>query len=732
MLSSSAAVGEASQSARPPAPARTNEDAAAVTVMADVPLTVSDVAVMVAAPAVTPLTNPLLVTVSTAVLLDAQLTVRPASALPLASLGVSVSCTGCPVETDAEAGVTATEATGTCTTVMADVPLCASLVAVIVAAPASFPVTSPLALTVAAAVLLDTQVTVRPVRVLPFASLRVAVSCTVWPSFTLADAGATATEATATCTTVMAAVPLCPSEVAVIVVEPASFAVTSPLELTVAAAVLLEVHVTTRPDSGLPFASFGVAVSCTVCPTCTLADAGLTATDATGTLLTVILDEPLCPSEVAVIVATPAATPDTTPLELTVATAVLLLDQLMTRPESGVPLASFGVAVRGTVCPTCTLADAGVTATVATGALLTVMLALPLWPSLVAVMVAEPVATAVTSPLELTVATAPFELVHATLRPVSGVPFASFGLAASCTVPPVGRLVAAGVTATDAPGTVVTVIVAVPLWPSLVAVIVAEPAAALVTSPPAFTVATALLPLTHVTTRPESGLPLASLGVAASCTVCPACTVADAGVTATDATGTGAGLTVIAAPPLLPSDTAVIVAEPAATPVTSPLAFTVATDGLLLDQPITRPDSALPFASLGVAASCTVCPACSVADAGVTATDATGTIATATAAVPVLPSEVAVIVAEPTATAVTRPLAVTGATAMLLLAHVTTRPASGLPLVSCGVAANWTVWLTCSAADAGDTATDATATGQRTAILAVSDRQPGLLLAISR
>src|SRR6266568_3300026 len=675
MLSSSAAVGEASQSAMSPAPTRTNEDAAAVTVIADVPLTVSDVAVMVAAPAVTPLTNPLLVTVSTAVLLDAQLTVRPASALPLASLGVAVSCTVCPVETDAEAGVTATEATGTCTTVMADVPLCASLVAVIVAAPASFPVTSPLALTVAAAVLLDTQVTVRPVRVLPFASLRVAVSCTVWPSFTLADAGATATEATATCTTVMAAVPLCPSEVAVIVVEPASSAVT--------------------------------------------------ATVATGTGVTVILAVPLCPSLVAVIVAAPVATAVTSPVEFTLAVAVLLLDQLMVRPESGLPFASFGVAVSCTVCPTCTLADAGATATDATGALLTVMLALPLWPSLVAVMVAEPVATAVTSPLELTVATAPFELVHATLRPVSGVPFASFGIAVSCTVPPVGRLVAAGVTATDATGTVVTVIVAVPLWPSLVAVIVAEPAAALVTSPPAFTVATALLPLTHVTTRPESGLPLASLGVAASCTVCPACTVADAGVTATDATGTGAGLTVIAAPPLLPSDTAVIVAEPAATPVTSPLAFTVATDGLLLDQPITRPDSALPFASLGVAASCTVCPACSVADAGVTATDATGTIATATAAVPVLPSEVAVIVAEPTATAVTRPLAVTGATAVLLLAHVTTRPASGLPLVSCGVAANWTVWLTCSAADAGDTATDATATGQRTAILAVSDRQPG-------
>src|SRR2546422_16987 len=210
---------------------------------------------------------------------------------------------------------------------MADVPLTVSDVAVIVAEPAVTPLTSPLPVTVATAVLLAAQVTVRPVRGVPFASFGVAVSCTVWPSFTLADAGATATEATATCTTVMADVPLCPSEVAVIVAEPASFAVTSPLELTVAAVVLLDVQVTTRPDSRFPFASFGVAVSCTLLPSSTLADAGVTATVATGTGVTVILAVPLCPSDVAVIVAAPATTAVTRPLAFTVATAVLLLDR---------------------------------------------------------------------------------------------------------------------------------------------------------------------------------------------------------------------------------------------------------------------------------------------------------------------------------------------------------------------------------------------------------------------
>src|SRR5205823_9908628 len=81
-------------------------------------------------------------------------------------------------------------------TVMADVPLCPSLVAVIVADPAATPVTSPLPLTVAAAVLLLDQVIDRPTSVLPFASFGVAVSCCVWPSFRVADAGGTVTVAT--------------------------------------------------------------------------------------------------------------------------------------------------------------------------------------------------------------------------------------------------------------------------------------------------------------------------------------------------------------------------------------------------------------------------------------------------------------------------------------------------------------------------------------------------------
>src|SRR5881398_2237239 len=86
-----------------------------------------------------------------------------------------------------------------------------------------------------------------------------------------------------------------------------------------------------------------------------------------------------------------------------------------------------------------------------------------------------------------------------------------------------------------------TIKLAVPLLPSLVAVIVAEPALTLVTRPDAFAFATAVLLLAHITTRWLRGPPLASLRVAINCTVWPASTVAEAGLTATAPTGSEIG-----------------------------------------------------------------------------------------------------------------------------------------------------------------------------------------------
>ena len=63
-----------------------------------------------------------------------------------------------------------------------------------------------------------------------------------------------------------------------------------------------------------------------------------------GGAVTVTVDVPDFPAHVAVIVADPAATPVTTPLELTVATLELLVDQVMVCPVITLPLASFTVA----------------------------------------------------------------------------------------------------------------------------------------------------------------------------------------------------------------------------------------------------------------------------------------------------------------------------------------------------------------------------------------------------
>jgi hypothetical protein len=257
-------------------------------------------------------------------------------------------------------------------TVTLDVPDFPEVVALIVAEPAATPVTTPPELTVAAAELLLDQVTVCPFITAPFWSLTVAWRVVVAPATIDADVGATVIVVTtgATAVTVMLDVPVFPELVAVIVAEPAATPVTTPLEATVAAAELLVVHVTVCPVITLPFWSFTVACSAAFAPTTIEADVGATvtvvATGGGGDELTVTLELPDCPSHVAVIVAEPAASPVTTPLALTLATPVLLDDQLMLLPVKTFPCASATAAESAIVAPTATAAGAGDTVTVAT------------------------------------------------------------------------------------------------------------------------------------------------------------------------------------------------------------------------------------------------------------------------------------------------------------------------------------------------------------------------------
>src|SRR5439155_25222860 len=149
------------------------------------------------------------------------------------------------------------------------------------------------------------------------------------------------------------------------------------------------------------------------------------------------------------------ATPVTSPLAETVATAGLLLLQLKVCPARVLPAASVATPASCAVPPTARLAVLGVTATVATGAgavAVTVTAAVPLFPPLLAVMVTEPTVTPVTSPLAETVATAGSLLLQLKVCPARVLPAASVAIPTSCAVSPTARLAVLGVTATVATG----------------------------------------------------------------------------------------------------------------------------------------------------------------------------------------------------------------------------------------------------------------------------------------
>lgn len=183
----------------------------AFTTTVDVPALPPLVAVIVAVPPATPVTMPAVVTVATLALDVPHVIVRPVSTLPAESLSVALNCTFAPTASVSFLGASDTEETGTSVTVIVDVPLFPSLVAVIVAEPGATAVTRPEAETVAAAVALDDHVTVRPVRTLPPPSRTVAVSCDVFVTRSVAVLGETETVETAGAVTVIADESVCPS-----------------------------------------------------------------------------------------------------------------------------------------------------------------------------------------------------------------------------------------------------------------------------------------------------------------------------------------------------------------------------------------------------------------------------------------------------------------------------------------------------------------------------------------
>jgi hypothetical protein len=538
----------------------------------------SDVAVIVALPTARALINPVDETLATFVLDDDQVTVRPNSVLPFASRAVAVRWAVEPTTIEAADDAIVTDATGVVAVVTvivanADAP---SLDARIVVVPAPTAVTSPVDDTVTTELFDDDHDACRLNNVVPSAAIVVAVNCAAVPAVIDAVAGVIATEATAGApvVTVTRIEPDFPSAVALIRVEPAALPTTMPCAVTDATVSFAELHVTVRPVRAFPSASKSDAVSTCDCRTPNAMLLGAIETNATGPS-TVSVALPERPSLVAVIVALPGPTAVTTPLVDTVATDADDVVHAIVRPVTTFPLASNVATVACCVAPATTVGFGSPTVTVDTGIGVTVIVADPVFVSLVAVIVAVPSATGVTTPVADTVAIEGSEVLQATVRPVSVVPFASRVVAVSVCVVVSGTDTVAGDTVTVATGAVVMVTVRVASFPSLDAVMSAVPSAPAVTSPVFETVATEGFDVVHTVVRSVSVAPRASRKVAVICCVPPRNTVATSGAMVTDATA--AGTTVTASWPCFPADDAITSVWPTETPVTTPVALTVAT-----------------------------------------------------------------------------------------------------------------------------------------------------------
>ena len=212
--------------------------------------------------------------------------------------------------------------------------------------------------------------------------------------------------------------------------------------------------------------------------------------------------------------------------------------------------------------------------------------AVPCALSVVAVIVAAPSATPRTTPDPSTVATEMSFDDQVNSAPTR-CPFRSYASAAKRSVSP-GAMVSTGRDTTTEPAACDTITAARPTASPAVAVIVAIPLPAAVTTPDGSTTATSVSPLAHATRSPSIRRPIWSRTSAMRRTVSlSAVNSRVSGVTAT-VVGTDAS-TSSSARPTTPAEVAVTSISPAPTPVTSPAASTMATASSLDAQENSAP-----------------------------------------------------------------------------------------------------------------------------------------------
>ncbi len=236
-------------------------------------------------------------------------------------------------------------------------------------------------------------------------------------------------------------------------------------------------------------------MNCWVRPLGTLADCGVMAIETRDAVVTVRTVEPVTDPEVALMVAVPVAMLVARPVLLTV--AVEVASELHVAVEvrfCELPSVNVPAAVNCCVVPSGIEGFVGVTAIETSAAAVTVNVVLPAIEPEVAVILAEPVPTALANPGDvatlLIVATVVVSELHCTVFVMFCVlPLVNVPVAVNCCVVPKGMLGIAGVTAIETKAADVTFSVVEPVTDPDVAVAAVLPTATLVASPWAFTVA---------------------------------------------------------------------------------------------------------------------------------------------------------------------------------------------------------------------------------------------------
>jgi hypothetical protein len=305
------------------------------------------------------------------------------------------------------------------------------------------------------------------------------------------DCGLIATETNVTGFTTSVADPLTEPEVTLIVVVPALRVLASPavtaVSLMVATAAAVEVQCALRvrlcmvPSENVPVAANGCVV-----PRAIAADDGLMAMETSVADVTVRTLEPFTEPQVAEMLAVPCAALVAKPAALIVAVAGVSDDQfaVLVRfcvlPSVYVPVAMNCAFVPGAIDDV-----AGVTAIDTSVAAVTARVADPLVEPDVAVIVVDPCAMLVASPIvEVMVATVGVLELHCTTPVMFCVlPLLNVPVAVNCCGTPSGSVGIAGVTASETSVAAVTVTFAEPLIEPEFAVTPALPTATLLATP---------------------------------------------------------------------------------------------------------------------------------------------------------------------------------------------------------------------------------------------------------